>query len=131
MITLNETELVNIVDKAIKDRSETTDVEFKDARGGIPSDLWKSVSSFSHKPKGGMVVFGIKEDRINHTIDVVGGLDLASLQEKIVSLLNDGMKNVGNYELKIFHYNGTPLLALILEETPNERKTCYNYHIKG
>src|SRR5260221_5253554 len=100
MLTITDTEIIKLIDHARKNRTETTNVEFKDARGGIPTDLWKTVSSFSHKPNGGVIVLGIKEDRKQQTIDVVNNLDLAVLQEKIVGLLNDGMRNVGQYELR-------------------------------
>jgi len=127
MVSLSEEEIIKIIDKARAHKSETSIIEFKDARGGIPSDLWRAVSAFSHKPKGGLIVFGIAE--INGSFRVVGGLRLAILQEKIVSLLNDSMKNVGNYDLKIVQYENTPLLILLIDETPDERKPCYLYNL--
>lgn len=129
MITLSDSEIYALIEKAQADLTETPNVEFKDARGGIPTDLWKTVSSFSHNPKGGIIVFGIKEDRQTGTIEIVGGLDLAILQEKVVSLLNDAMRNVGNFDLRILPYSGTTLLALLIDETPDERKPCYLYNL--
>jgi len=90
---MTDTEIISLIDRARKYRSETGHMEFKDARGGIPGDLWRPISSFSHSPGGGMIVFGIKEDRENHQIDVVGGLDLALLQEQILSYLREKMQN--------------------------------------
>src|SRR3989344_4853207 len=127
MVSLSEEEIIKIIDKARAHKSETSIIEFKDARSGIPSDLWRAVSAFSHKPKGGLIVFGIAE--INGSFRVVGGSRLAILQEKIVSLLNDSMKNVGNYDLKIVQYENTPLLILLIDETPDERKPCYLYNL--
>nr|MBI5455951.1 hypothetical protein [Candidatus Levybacteria bacterium] len=129
MVTATDSEIIGLISKAEANRTETTNIEFKDARGGIPSDLWKPVSSFSHKPKGGVIVFGVREERPSGKLEIVGGLDLAILQEKIVSLLNDGMRNVGAYDLRIFTYKGKSLLALLIDETPDEKKPCYLYNL--
>ncbi len=129
MINMTDDELLNLIQKAETNRTETTNIEFKDARGGIPGDLWKPVSSFSHRPKGGVIIFGVKENRPSGTLNFIGGLDLAILQEKIVSLLNEGMRNVGSYDLRVFSYRGRSLLALFIDETPDEKKPCYLYNL--
>lgn len=126
---IQEENIISLLRKAEQNRSETTEVEFKDARGGLPSDTWKTISSFSHKPNGGLIIFGVYEDRINNSINIVGGLDIAVLQEKITSLINDKMRNVGKFDFKIIEYKDKTLLVLIIDETPNEKKPCYNYHL--
>src|SRR3989344_4107357 len=93
MDNLNDEAVLKFIDQAMSSRTETHKVEFKDARGGIPGELWEPVSAFSNCPGGGMIVFGIREDRDAGTVQVVGGLDLAFLQEKVVSYLNDVMAN--------------------------------------
>ena len=123
---MTDTDIISLIDKAIKYRSETGNVEFKDARGGIPGDLWRPISSFSHSPGGGMIVFGIREDRVNHQIEIVGGLDLALLQEQILSYLREKMQNHGPYELKIIEYENTSLFILMIQETQDELKPCFN-----
>lgn len=121
-----EGEIVNLINKARQYRSETNNIEFKDARGGIPGDLWRPISSFSHSPGGGIVIFGIAEDRESNKIEVVGGLNLALLQEQILSYLREKMQNYGPYELKILDYENKSLLALIIQETQDELKPCFN-----
>src|ERR1700704_1296874 len=120
-----ETEIITLIDRARKYRSETDNIEFKDARGGIPGDLWRPISSFSHKPGGGIIVFGIKEDRGNHQIEIVGNPDLALLQEQLLSYLIEKMQNPGSYELKIVDYQSNPLIVLIIQETQDELKPCF------
>ncbi len=88
---MTDVEIAALINKARKYRSETNNIEFKDARGGIPGDLWRPISSFSHSPGGGIIVFGIKEDRENHQIEVVGSLTLALLQEQVLSYLKEKM----------------------------------------
>lgn len=126
---ITDSQIIDLVKRAQKNRTETENVEFKDARGGIPGDLWKTISSFSHKPKGGVIVFGVAEDRDIGTIKIVDNLDLAVLQEKIAELLSNVMKNHGTPNIKIFELEGKQLLALIVDETPDERKPCFNYSL--
>lgn len=126
MGTMTEKGIIALINKARSYRSETTSIEFKDARGGIPGDLWRTISSFSNSPGGGIIVFGIKEDRENNKIQIVGGLDLAFLQEKILSYINEKMQNTGKYELKILEYEETQILTLSIYEAQDEFKPCFN-----
>ncbi len=120
-------ELEKLTDSTLNLKSESIDVECKDARAGIPGDLWRSITAFANSPGGGIIVFGIAE-RPNPQRELfpVGNLDLATLQEKIVSLLEDKIENKAEYLLQIFNYKNNQLLALIIDETPKENKPCYN-----
>ena len=129
MTNLNDYQLIHLIDHALINLTETTNLEFKDARGGIPSDLWRPISAFSHKPKGGIIVFGITEDRTRRAMDVTGGLDLALLQEQITNYLTNKMINHGKSDLKIIPYNNKQILILSIDETPDEKKPCYEYHL--
>jgi len=126
---MTDQEIISLIDKARKYRSETNNIEFKDARGGTPGDLWRPISSFSHKPGGGVIAFGIKEDRVNREIIVVGNPNLALLQEQVLSYLREKMQNCGLYELKIIEYESTPLITLSIQETQDELKPCFNKHL--
>src|ERR1700689_3000321 len=86
---LTEDEIISKIDRTIADRSEAHDVEFKDARGGVPQTLWQTITSFSLMPGGGIIVFGVKDDRIANTIKVVGDLDMHNLQEGISNYYRD------------------------------------------
>lgn len=125
MHNITESELIKIVAATIDSNTETEKVEFKDARQGIPRELWRSISAFSNSPGGGVIVFGVSH-QTGGTTKVVGGLELATLQEKIVSYLREKMKYHGDYALKTFELDGQTLLALLLCETPRESKPCYN-----
>jgi len=120
-----DSDIIFLIDRARKYRSETNKIEFKDARGGISGDLWRPISSFSHSPGGGVIIFGVKEDRLNQNIQIVGNSNLALLQEQILSYLREKIQNPGTYELKIVDYNHTPLIALIIQETQEELKPCF------
>ncbi|MBU1088390.1 ATP-binding protein, partial [Patescibacteria group bacterium] len=100
MTSFDKTEpLLLKIDKAIKQSTESDGVEFKDARGGLPSDVWKAISAFSNSPGGGIIVFGVVENEEKRTFEAVGNLDIATLQEKIVSLFQEKIKNAGIYNL--------------------------------
>lgn len=126
MSLITDEYIINLIDRSRKDRTETSNIEFKDARGGIPGNLWKTISSFSHKPKGGIVVFGIVEDRTKKTVDVVGLNNIAELQEQIASYLHDKMTNHGVPDIRVISYENQTILALIIDETPDEKKPCFN-----
>lgn len=109
-------------------QTETTDVEFKDGRGGsIPNDFWRPVTAFSHNPDGGVIFFGIseKEGRIT------GGLNLAILQEQVASYFAEALINVAPPELhiirpKIDGQTVVDILAVIVKPIPDEKKPCYS-----
>jgi len=60
---MDKQEIQKLIEEAVRYKTETNSVEFKDARGGLPKDVWKTISSFSHKPGGGIIVFGIIDDK--------------------------------------------------------------------
>ena len=93
---MTDQEVREIVIRALKLGTETNNVEFKDARGGFPRDTWKSISSFSHRPNGGYIVFGVKEDRSEGKtqFNVVGAGDISQVQEKMGDMCNTGMSIV-------------------------------------
>lgn len=124
---MTERQVKEIVARALKLGSETNSVEFKDARGGFPRDTWKSVSSFSHRPSGGYIVFGVKEDREKGKtkFTVVGISDASVVQEKMGDLCNVEMSVVIRPEYFSFEIDNTPLLAAYIPECPDQFKPCY------
>ncbi|HWB38653.1 MAG TPA: ATP-binding protein [Candidatus Saccharimonadales bacterium] len=123
---LSDGDLSNFIIEAIAQNTEKNKIEFKDARGGLPDSTWKTISSFSNTPGGGVIVFGISEDRTAGTTTVVGGLDLALLQEKITSLCNDTMVNAGRSDHRILKVEEKSLLAVVVRSIPDEAKPCYH-----
>ena len=126
MHDISEEKLINIFKKALQRQSEDENIEFKDARSGIPSDLWKTISAFSNSPIGGIVVFGVVENQVQKTFTVEGQQELAILQSKIVSCIQQKVRNCGTYSLKIFKHENKDMLALLISESLQEQKPCYN-----
>ena len=65
-------------------KSETEDIEIKSAEKGCPK-LYDTLSSFSNKSGGGIIIFGIDENR---DYDVVGIYDADDLQKIIKNKCN-------------------------------------------
>ena len=126
---MNEVQIKQIVEETIKLGSETSVVEFKDARGGFPRDTWKTVSAFSHRPTGGFIVFGIKEDRTNNNIEVTGVDQVAVLQEKMSDLVSTQMSVVIRPEYFPILINGKTVLVVCVPECPDQFKPCYYNHV--
>lgn len=122
---MDKQDIIKLIMEAEKHGSELPNLELKDARGGIPKDTWKSISAFSHKPGGGIIVFGIKEDRQNKKVDIVGELELAVLQEKVSNLVSEDMSITIRPEYHILDYKGKTLLAIVVAECPDQFKPCY------
>src|SRR6266480_261657 len=122
---MNKDDIIKLIQEAEKHCSELPNLEFKDARGGIPRDTWQGISAFSHKPSGGIIIFGINEDRKNKKISIVGNLQLAELQEKVSNLVSTEMSVTIRPDYHIFDYKGKTLLAIVVSECPNQFKPCY------
>ena len=129
MHDMSDDQIRILLDGALSSKSENYRVEFKDARQGLPKDIWEPVSAFSNCPGGGAIFFGIAEDRTAGTVQLVGCPNLAALQEKTVSCMNDLMVNSGKYSLKTIGYEGQQVLVLLISETSREKKPCYNRSI--
>lgn len=122
---LTEDEIIAKIEQALSDRSEAHDVELKDARGGIPQKLWQTITSFSLLPGGGIIVFGVKDDRQANIIEVVGGLDLHNLQEAVSNYYRDRMERVGVPEMLLITFQDHRLLVLKVPELPAESRPPY------
>lgn len=122
---MDESKVKQIIGEAIKLGSETSSIEFKDARGGFPRDTWKTISAFSHRPNGGYIIFGIVEDRINNAIEITGVDQVAMLQEKMSDLVSTNMSVVIRPEYFPILIDGKTLLVVYISECPDQFKPCY------
>lgn len=73
-------ELIELANKVRRQRAEEQTVELKAAYYGTPKRLCDTLSSFSNQDSGGVIVFGIDE---NKGYSVVGVYDPQDLQKKV------------------------------------------------
>ena len=59
---MQESELIEIVDKIRHEKCEGQRIEVKSASKGCPKHLYDTLSSFSNQNTGGTIVFGIDEE---------------------------------------------------------------------
>ena len=50
--------LLNLIDGVVKSRSEYQNVELKAAKHGCPERFYDTLSSFSNRDDGGVIIFG-------------------------------------------------------------------------
>lgn len=60
---------------------ESQVLEFKEAAGGLPDDLWETYSAFANT-EGGEIVLGVHEDKKTHEFSLAGVPDPAGLMEQ-------------------------------------------------
>jgi len=72
----------------LMNESESTEVEFKSAKGGFPNSLWETYSSFANT-QGGVIVLGIKEKNGNFSIDGLSRNDILKLKKAFWDNVNN------------------------------------------
>lgn len=77
--------------KATLTRKENVAIEYKTAKGGIPANMWETVSAFANT-NGGVIIFGVAE---KNKVPVVDGLtedEVIDLKKKFWDLANNRQK---------------------------------------
>lgn len=73
-------ELLMLIKEINRQKTEKQNIELKAAHQGCPSRLYDTLSSFSNQDSGGIIIFGIDE---NKDYEVVGVYDPQDLQKKV------------------------------------------------
>jgi len=121
---MNEEQIIEEIKKGLSINSETELVEFKKARGGFPkTSTRKSLSAFGNT-RGGVIVFGV-EEKEDKTLEVVGKIGVAQLQEDMTSLSADAMSEVLRLDYHIITLSGKEILAVYVPECKNRTKPYY------
>lgn len=102
-------------------KSETEYIEIKSAEKGCPK-LYDTLSSFSNKSGGGIIIFGIDENR---DYDIVGIYNADALQKGIKNQCNEMQPPVrANFNLLKWE-NNKYILLVEIPEVMQEDKPCY------
>lgn len=126
----SDQDIVGMLDLVLTEGSENNFIELKDGRGGVQQDLWKTITSFSHRPNGGVIAFGFKENRDDSkTIEVVDIANVALFQERLSSYFNDRMENCERPDIRTLDYKNHKVVVAVIREVSNESKPCYERSI--
>lgn len=115
-----EFELVEMVNKISQTKSESNYLEIKAARDGCPK-LFDTLSSFSNQYGGGVIVFGVDEQR---GFEVCGVYDPADLQKKIMEQAVQ-MEPELRPLCTVANINGKTVVSAEIQEIDNELKPCF------
>jgi ATP-dependent DNA helicase RecG len=102
---------------------ETTDWEFKSARGGFPGSFWETYSAMANS-EGGVVVLGVGEHNGAATLDGLRAEQIARYQKT----LWDGLNNRGQVNLNLLEPRHVEVLdlggaALLVIRIPRATRT--------
>ena len=105
-------------------KHEWSDIEFKQARRGVPQDAYKTVSAFANTA-GGWLVFGVRES--GDALDVVGVVEVDKVQNDFLSTLRTGDKlnRVIAVAEEAEETDGKTLLVFHVPESPRSEKPIY------
>ncbi|MBM3335031.1 ATP-binding protein [Candidatus Sumerlaeota bacterium] len=73
-------ELIELIAEVRRHRSEPDDLEVKSAHGGTPKRLFESLSAFANRAGGGVLLFGLDQER---GFELVGVSDAHRLVEEL------------------------------------------------
>ncbi|MBI2444488.1 MAG: putative DNA binding domain-containing protein [Candidatus Magasanikbacteria bacterium] len=101
--------------------TELPDLEFKTARNNVPNDIWRTISAFANRRSGGLMVFGVNQER--NAVEGCENLDL--MQRKLGEYFNDKMSFILRPEYHVIDYDGIAILAVYVPECPKDHMPCY------
>lgn len=107
---------------------ETTDWEFKSARGGFPGNFWETYSAMANS-EGGTIVLGAREEDHDVRLDGLTGEQLSRLQK----ILWDGLNNRATVsrnllaieDVQVVELTGAKLLAVRVPRAGRTERPVY------
>ena len=118
---MTEKEVIEAIKYMQKYQTETDKIEAKTAEIDCPKKCYDTISAFANK-YGGLIIFGINENNNFIEQDVYG---VSDLQKKITALCTNSMEPKLRPEILPITYNNKKLLAVKIDEIPQNQKPCY------
>ena len=116
-----EQEVIEAIKYMQKYQTETDRIEAKAAEVDFPKKCYDTISAFANK-YGGIIIFGINEHNSFIEQDVY---DVNDLQKQITALCTNSMEPIIRPEFLPITYKGKTLLAVKINEIPQNKKPCY------
>jgi len=114
-------DVVALIDEIRRLGSELDDVEAKAAQGGLPERIYRSLSALSNRRGGGVILFGVDEEK---RFAVVGVWDVARLQQELASVASE-MQPPLRLDFDVCQIEGQTVVAVTVPECPPGQKPCY------
>lgn len=121
---MTEEDIRSLIEQAMKAGTELTEVEFKDARGGFPSDPVAQTMSAFGNTTGGLIVFGVSE-LADRSLEIVGTESAADLQEKTTQISLTRMSHVLRLEYHVLDFEDKTIVAVYVPECAGYTKPYY------
>ena len=114
-------ELLELVNKTVRQKSEGQTLEVKAAHVDCPKRLYDTLSSFSNQDIGGVLLFGLDETQ---DFKVVGVYDLQALQKKVTEQCNQ-MEPPVRAVFTIAEAEGLPICSAEIPAVDISERPCY------
>src|SRR3954453_20256331 len=97
-----------LVEQARQFKNELENLEIKTAKGGTPKRLYEALSAFANRPGGGIILFGLDEER---GFEVVGVGNTQKLMEEVGHLATTDMDPVLRPRFEVDEIDGLPVVV--------------------
>lgn len=118
MTTLQE-RLDELLPRLRAARSDTQDVEVKDASGGFPRSVLETVSAFANGA-GGLIVLGLAEPSFSPT-----GVDAAGLARDLAAQCESNLQPSLHLDIEICRVDDAPVVVADVPELTAALKPCF------
>lgn len=109
-------------------QSESDDLEFKSAKGGLPGSLWETYSAFANTD-GGTIVLGVAEQE---DVVVAEGFDDETIEKYKKDFWNKvnnrdviSVNLLQNDDVKVCEYQGKKFLTIMVPRATREQKPVF------
>ena len=107
---------------------ESTDIEFKSAKGGFPGTLWETYSAFANT-QGGVIILGVNEKNGKFHIDILTEDQVQQYKKDLWNGLNNRSTCSANIlkdsDVQEGEYNGSYVLVINVPRAPRVQIPIY------
>ncbi|MFC4243755.1 ATP-binding protein [Gryllotalpicola reticulitermitis] len=121
--------LDEVVERLRRARTDLTQVEVKSAAGGVPRSLWPTISAFSNRD-GGLVLLGLDEA---NGFTPAADFDAAKVRDQVSEAFRPRSSRdipgpvtpTPSGVIDIDEIDGAPVVVIDVEELPADQRPCY------
>ncbi|MBM4147120.1 MAG: AAA family ATPase [Nitrospira sp.] len=122
---MTQEELQELISEVQQHQSELDDMEVKSAHKGTPQRLYEPISAFANSTSGGVILFGLNEER---NYEIVGVGDSQRLQEEVSQLAAAEMTPPLRPSFTVVEIEGKAVVAVEIPGLTAEQKPCFYKH---